>query len=430
VFRLRVWLLWLLVGCGGDGVIVEVETTGLDVASVELVLADRVCQDPLRGGDCASIQGPTFQTGLGQAGDLYTRKASATVRQLDEGLARFELPAADKLLRMAFAIGRDAQGQIVGGAVMARTLDLAAGPIVYRVALDPTRELRDRQPPDTVASAAQWGDRNQCVGIQPLRSTMPEQRPIFILPADDPDCDGRHDTTDGECDPLWFDGVFFDEASATHCAQASTTIPGTPCVIGHRPQCIEADLGDMGCVEAPVRCVPDLVCTSCATDDTACQNDKLGSAATEARLACTFPANDNIGLGLSEACDGNNDSFLIIPAELPSANARCLDAQLAMRSTAAIDSPLEKQFAINGATFTVADVLEDCTIKLKWGGTFPLQGRAVTTLVLTVDVNGQERQLWLPITFEATTTCPSNPGTLVCEYVDDGDPDHIAACAQ
>lgn len=425
---MRAWLLCLLVACSGEGVIVEVETAGLGVASVELVLADRGCKDPLSGEACAAIQGQGFTSFLGEPTDLYTRAASATIRELDDGVARFELPAESRTVPMAFAIGRDAQGEIVGAAVMARTLDLAAGPVVYRVALDRTTDLRS-DPQPGAAAAAQWGRATtQCLGIHPSRSAMKIQRPIFILPEDDPDCDGRIAADDGECNPLWFDGVSLDEATASHCVQPSTIIAGGPCVIGHVPQCVEADVAEPLCVESPIRCVPDLVCNSCATDDTACQNDKLGSAAAEARLDCLFPANENTALGFSEACDGNNDSFLIVPTQLPAANARCLDAQLATLSTAALDSPLDKNFTSNGATFTVADVLEDCTIKLKWDGTFPLQGRAVTTLVLTVEVNGQERQLWLPITFAATATCPTNTGT--CGYLDDGEPDRIAACAE
>lgn len=408
----RALALLVLVGCAGDGVIVEVDTQRLDVATVELVLSDRVCEDP-RGGECVTIQGPTFKFGFGDKGDIFTREASATSSDLDGGIARFELPADDNRIAMAFAIGRNAQGQIVGAAVMANTIDLAAGPVVYRAALDQTEELRDPSQPG--ASASEWG--KECVGIKPLHSTLDPPRPIFMLPAVDPDCDGR---VDGECDPLWFDGMFFDEASAKHCAQPSMVLPGAPCVIGHIPQCVE--VGDaMPCIEAPFRCFPDAVCNSCAAEDTACQNERLSSPAIATRMDCTIPASISLDDDLGTSCL-NNTRFFIDSTSLPMVgNGTCTSAEFVKTPSSAIDAEVDSRAELGDARIDLIGVTPTCKIEFEWDGTIPTATITTlhTVLIIHIEVSGQRREIWLPINFTASSACIQPTGMSTCQFANE-----------
>lgn len=425
---MRALSLVVLVGCAGDGVIVEVDTAGLGVTSVELVLSDRICEDPLRGGDCASIQGPNFKLALGQQGDIFSRDASAKI-VVEDGLARFELPSEDNVLRMGFALGRDAQGVIVGSAVMDNTLDLSAGPVIYRVALDPTEPLRERLFDPSRAAAAQWGEGDRCVGVQPLRTTV-GQRPFFILPDDDPDCDGRHTTDDGECDPLWFDGMLFDENSAMHCAQPSMTLQGAPCVVGHIPQCVEGDVSEIGCVEPPLRCVPDPLCKACATDDTPCQNQLLASPAIETRIDCSIPASITLDEDLGTSCIANG--FFIDATSLPTldGNATCISAEFVKTPNMAIDAEVDSKADFGNARVEIGLVTPACEIKFKWEGT--IAAATVTALhsvlVVHVDVSGQRREIWLPINFRASTACAEPTSVSTCTFQGAPGADAITAC--
>lgn len=418
----RALALLVLVGCA-DGVIVEVDTQGLDVATVELVLSDRLCEDP-RGGECVTIQGPTFKFGFGEKGDIFTRGASATSSDLEEGIARFELPAADNRITMAFAIGRDAQGQIVGAAVMANTIDLAAGPVVYRAALDQTEELRDPSQPG--AAASEWG--KECVGIKPLHSTLDVQRPIFMLPAVDPDCDGR---VDDECDPLWFDGMLYDESSAAHCAQPSMVLPGAPCVIGHIPQCVEANPDVMSCIEAPFRCFPDVVCNSCAAKDTACQNERLSSPAIATRMDCTIPATISIDDDLGTACL-NNTTFFIDSTSLPMVgNGTCTGAEFVKTPSSAIDAEVDSRAEFGDARIDIIRVTPTCKIEFEWDGSIP--AATVTTLhtvlIIHIEVSGQRREIWMPLNFTASSACIQPTGMSTCQFVGKPGDDAIINCA-
>jgi hypothetical protein len=422
--------LLALVGCSaGGGVVVEIDINGQDVTTVELVLAKHVCQDPLRDEKCASIQGESFPGPFGQKDDIFTRSVTATTGTIDGGIASFELPDGDGELPMAFAIGRNANDKITGVAVMAGTIDLAAGPIRYRVELSPSEDLLQRTNRMGIAGVTEWGRGSTCIGIEPVRSTLPEQRPLFILDADDPDCDGRTDPA-VECDPLWFDGMSFDEGSATHCAVRSATIAGGPCVIGHLPQCIEGSDPDAGaCIEGnPERCVPDVLCAACDPSNETCLNDKLITLGADPRLDCIFPAQVNGGTAAN--CK-ELDTFVVLPpGNMPPAMGTCTDANFAQDPAALIDSPLEHKFVVGSAKFEIVDVTPACTVTIKFTGPINAAERPSTVLVFAFEKLFERRELWFPINFAATTTCPPAGSTIACGYQDDGNPDQILTCTK
>lgn len=423
--------LLALVGCSaGDGVVVEIDINGQDVSTVEIVLAKHRCQDPLRGESCASIQGESFPRPFGQKDDIFSRSAAATTGTLEDGIASFELPDGDGVLPMAFAIGRNADNKITGVAVMAGTIDLAAGPIKYRVELSPSEDLLQRTNRMGIAGATEWGRGVTCLGIEPVRSTLPEQRPLFILADGDSDCDGRSDEAADECDPLWFDGMSFDENGAVHCAMRSTVIAGAPCVIGHQPQCIEVPNPDNGmCIEgSPDRCVPDVLCLACDPSNETCLNDKLITLGADPRLDCIFPAQLN---GSSSVNCKELDTFVVLPpGNMPPAMGTCVDANFAQDPAALIDSPLERKFASGGAKFEIVDVTPACTVTIRFTGPINAAERPSTVLVFAFEKLFERRELWFPINFSGTSTCPAAGSTIACGYQDDGSPDAILTCTK
>ncbi len=422
----------VIAGCAGDQVVVEVDTGGLDVATVELVLSNRVCQDPERDGDCTSVQGEGFVVRSGSPGDLYLRDAAAISGDIDRGKVAFELPSGGDLIgragiAMAFAIGRDANNSIVGAAVMAQTLDPSTGPIRYRVTLEPTDDLRSSRMPG-IAAAAQWGDRNQCLGVEPTGSTLDIQRPVFILPEDDLDCDGRHQ--DDECDPLWFDGISFDESIAAHCVQPrdqDLSDPNAPCLLGHVPTCIENPASPNNrCLQSPI-CLPSALCSGCRPDQETCQQARLESKTADVRIECEPPGNNNAAATTSE-CDGGNSEFGILPLSTSLAGATCTNVQLVETPAAAFHSPRGDRFTSGMATFEIDRFDADCTVHLKWNGSFVTGEIAHTVLTFTIDVAGQTRELWVPINFHVGVIGCGSP-TPACKYTDGNPPDTILQCA-
>lgn len=416
-----------LLGCANNGVVVEVDTNGLVVSSVELVISNRLCQHPDQDGDCASIQGQGFGVALGAPGDLYARDASAITGELVDGKAVFELPESGNTIEMAFALGRDDNGTIVGSAVMADTLDPSSGPRRYRVTLDPTEELRGPTKSPGMAAAAQWGGGNQCVGVEPIQSTLEVQRPIFILPKDDPDCDGRRDGE--ECDPLWFDGISFDEAAAVHCVQPKNDDPAEPCLLGHVPTCIEnpANSSVPSCIQSAV-CLPSTVCASCAPLDEACQQDKLAAEPGDIHISCPLPGEEDVVVGQASECGGNNE-FVLQPLDNIPLGVTCQFAELVEMKNLALHSPRSTTFTEGDASFEILQVDPSCAIRMKWQGTFPIAEVAHTVLVITVDAGGKDREIWIPINFQPGAVACTATG-VACTYSDDGDIDTIALCAQ
>ena len=423
-----------LVGCAADGVFVEIDTRTIasEVASVELVVSHSVCQDPQRAGDCESIQGEAFKAPVGKPGDLFTRDGSAMLETLEDGIAVFELPAGDKTLDMAFAIARDANTSIVGAAVLANTIDLGAGPVIYRVALDPTEDMRDRSPQPNLAGAVQWGPGNECLGVEPIHSTLEVQRPLFILPADNPDCDSRSDPQ--ECAPLWFDGFSFDEASAAHCVMPKLGATNGPCLLGHVPNCVDNPASNVpSCIQSPI-CLPGNICEECVNQAVVetCAQLKLDDRDNVPRVEC-IPNSAPDGQGNLVACiDGGSElnELVLLPAPEFLAGVSCThSAQLVRTPGPTLDADRGDTFDTGTAKFKIIDVLPDCTIKMQWEGALPVGELAHTVLTIPVDAPSGFHEIWIPINFLPGGSCNGNPAP-PCRYIDDVDqPDTITQCA-
>jgi len=421
----RLAALALLASCAGNGVIVEVDTNGLAVTSVELVISDRVCVDPRSDGSCETIAGEGFSRELGRAGDLYFRDASATSTQLDGGIATFEIPAAERTLAMAFAIGRNAQGVIVGAAVMARTLKLAAGPIVYRVTLDPTEDLRATTR-SNVAAAAEWGANRECLGVDPVHSTLDQRRPQFILPDDNPDCD--LDRGPDECDPLAFNGFSVDEDSHDYCVLSKLSAYNFTigaCLLGDVPSCVEDPETKCAPRQSAI-CVPSSVCT-CPAIDEDCQQRKLlevDLTGEQVRVECKVSGEASPDItNITNACADGSEFTL----QLPASSAICISAQLLEDPAAAFHSPQATNLSLGDAFFEImVGEPQTCAIKMKWSsGSLPNTGTH-TVMAILVEVDGDPRELWIwiPITFIpsglAASNCPgTGPGTGSCKLLDD-----------
>ncbi len=420
-----VWLSCLIAACSGYGIYVEVQINGLEVASVELVLADGLCK-LADGSSCDRLQGKAFKAAVDAPGHIFKREAARETTTIEDGSAWFEIPAGDRTLDMVFALGRDANRNIVGVAVMPDTLDLREEPVIYRVVLDPAQPLLPRQPVDTAVTAEWSTDADQCIGVRPVNPG--DLGPIFIVPADNPDCDGA--TGEGECDPLWYDGFSFDESTAAHCSQPSQVIPGA-CVLGHVPACVENQSAEIsGCVESN-QCLPTAVC-ECGVFDEACQETKLRAHDVDARLDCSVPGETDASVDVIFHCSSDN-TFRIPPSAELSIGGRCVAAELIATPDATFHSERGAAFSAPTAKFEVTDHDDQtCAITMKWEGQLLPTQIEHTVLVVTIERSDlSTRELWIPINFLPTLQCPTSPGSpgTGCTYVDVEAPDALTSCA-
>ncbi len=428
---MRSLALLVLAGCSAEGVFVEVDTRGVEgVTSVELVLAKTHCRHPEDGGECPSIQGDGFDRPLGQPEDLYTRTASALTDQLDGGIATFELPAGDERIPMGFAIARGANG-IVGVAVLADTIDLAAGPVIYRAALDPSTDMRAGRNPG-FAAAVEWGVDEVCLGVDPLHSTLNPPRPVFILPKNNPDCDSRKDAS--ECAPLWFDGFSFDEDTAAHCVLPELGVPGGPCLLGHVPNCVDnpASTNAPSCIQSPI-CLPGNLCEECVNlaNVETCAQVQLDNRDNVPRVECNLNSQlDGQGQRVSCSNDPELNEFILVPDTQFLGGASCTgSAQLVTMPGATLDADRGDTFDAGTAKFKIIDVLPNCTIKMQWAGALLVGELAHTVLTIPVDTSTGFHEVWLPINFLLGGLCDGTTAPS-CRYVDNPDrPDTIIQCA-
>jgi hypothetical protein len=427
----RIAALTLLVGCA-EGVFVEVHTDRIPerVDRVELLLTDRRCF--LDGQECPYIQGPDFPSAMGEPGDIYVRGLGRSTNQLADGVAVFELPTGDGLLPLGFALARDVQGQIIGAAVMEQQLDLAGGPVIYRVALDPIEPLIARQDPGR-AGVAEWKTGlDECIGILPV---TPDRggKPLFIVAKDNPDCDAATPETGTECDPFWYDG-FAADFDAAHCVMPSEVIAGGPCLLGHVPTCVEniASPNTPSCIEtardpsAEATCLPFALCSSCEQQDEPCQEQLLAQLTTP-RVDCQVPGQIDLESGIAGHCSSNE--FELLPDSFTE-TTRCMDANFITTPAVTFHSEIGRVYVDGVTKFEITSVEADsCVIRMKWEGSLSAANLARTILEVTVETGTATRKLWVPIKFSPTQLCPADVPT--CEYVDEVNaPDPILRCTE
>jgi hypothetical protein len=256
------WIAACAAGCGSDGIFIEVAPPpGVALDRVELVIGDRDCA--LGGEICEGVQPPMIDRDLGAQGNLWfsANEVDDFSAELSGGSASFQLAVAAGEAQI-LVLGKDAQGEVVAGAVML-PIDLIESPVKYQVQLAPVEALRPPGggTPGTVG-LLQWQNPVtgvRCVGLHDHDS---DRGPVFVLPESDPDCDGV--SAERECAPL--DYVATPEASPDvlpNCA-APAPVAGVPaCVLGNSA-CDERPAAPLSsCSHTDEACIGSSVCEVC-----------------------------------------------------------------------------------------------------------------------------------------------------------------------
>jgi hypothetical protein len=407
----------LLAACG-EGVFVEVDATAVPgVERVEIVVAGKTCEHPFEPGvECDHMQGEGFPFAFRGKGNIFSHLAAATTAVDGDGLATFQLEPGLGRVPMAFAIGRDATGAALGVAMMEDTLEADGGTVVFRVRLDPTSDLFENVSEEH-AGIREWGGptNGRCIGVRP-RLPDPERDPAFIVPQDNPDCDAQK-TFDEECDPLWFDGFLFDEASDRHCVVRSERVPPVgpatepPCVLGHFPTCDENPSIEKPCREQPGTslCLPSALCGPTPCTDT-CLDDLLLSGLLEPRLVCRAPG--RIDINRIVPC-AQSTMTIVAPTNL----SKCSDAQLT-GSDPPFHATRSLEMTDGDARFRIVDRLPTCEVQLVWEGSSEGPKRTHTTIVFTVQDEDRTRELMVPLAFELIDDC--SQAETICQLVQPG----------
>lgn len=414
---------WLLVlGACGEGIFIEVHRPpGVEADQVALLIAKDPCalydrDDP----GCDGVQPEGLIRKYGSKDDLFFRDAlDVFAGEFDDtNLVVFQLDPGDKTLPVVIAVGTIG-GQVTSVAVMEDIIDLRRNPIRYRADLEPVEVLGNVDPEPGHTAAIAWprtAPNLECFGVVTAKG-----RPLFLLNADDPDCD---QVPQPECDPLAFRAV---TPTAEHCVTRDPKLMNA-CVAGSIP-CVEDpnNINVGRCLGSPT-CMPDAVCTDpCGFDDKACHLTKITGAQTP-RITCRFrgepagatmqpcstipelPLDQLLGVGSCQRAP----RFIGLPAAATDPFAIGLDTH-----------------DVGGAEFRVEKFVEEpCEISLGWNGTVP-NARLTDVLALEVFVRsptGAPRRMILPATFEIDPVC--DPSEAACSLDGAGTSDLVFACTR
>jgi hypothetical protein len=430
-------ILFVASAACGDGAFVEVDTSKVPgVESVEIVVASGKCHHPFDDTECDHIQGEGFDRAFPGERDgrrnIFNLGITAEAPIDSDGRVSFQLAPGFGRVPMAFAIGRDLQGQAIGVAVMENTLDSDAGTIVFQVALDPTGDLLVDRPAGH-AGFREWGVMgSHCIGVAP--ATDPDRDPAFIVPGDNPDCDART-SVETDCDPLWFDGFRFDEEmSQRHCAIRSRKVPPgpnaveSPCVLGHLPACTEVppiNPAEEPCQEQegfPPLCLPSalcgpLPCTPGDTSDRCLQDALLGrNTVIEPRVLCPVPS---VLSGQDHVPCMDPIVKLLPPPNLFATTTKCTDVRLT-GNTPPFHAPREDKVVVGTTTFRINSFDDQCRVELVFEGRSSSIDLVVnTTLVVTLDAGQETREMMFPLELKlgSAIACPDPEGQTLCDIV-------------
>jgi hypothetical protein len=284
---------------------------------------------------------------------------------------------------IAIVVGSNANG-VVGVATLRGLQILAQGSQIAGVMLTPASALpaatdQDRvviwAPPNTSASSSS----PVCIGVKHHDGT----RTDFVVPADDPDCDGIK--RDNECNPTAYLGTTepMPGSALPSCVNDHFLAPG-PCVLGNTG-CDEAAHDSPTCVpQTEQRCVPASFCTACKDFNPGCTGPYvINTPDMTPRIECVIPMNTDIGSCASEA-------VVDLSTKYPS-DGTCGTPKLLELS--AKDTGSDPSF--DGVKLAVSAVDKPCKLEVTWkGGSHPATDVASSGLVKLETPRGA---LYVPI---------------------------------
>lgn len=359
----------LVGGCFDDrgvALVVDVgEVAGVD--SVELFIATRACASSTEKIDCDALTPPSAAVPV--PGTIWIRDADASLFALVNGTKatlRLEPPADTDAMTLprVFVIGRDAAGAPLSVHAF-EDLEVSSDPRLLELALTPTQgALGATQPVSRPAGeyVQLWGS---CLAIE--HRTDDGVTRDFVVPADDPDCDGRPTTAANECNPTAADGAQGIPSSAEAEVDCLVAKQGV-CFVGYTG--CKDGVADEGCYPAArPMCAPAATCATC--DNKPDRNCFEGIATTKAQhVTCTL-----------------HPTVQPCSASTPVSLERYLPDGCGDRPTiATITNSSADQFAFgDSATFETGTVRVDapgtasggCALKLTWTRGTPQGGESI-----------------------------------------------------
>ncbi|MDX2090185.1 MAG: hypothetical protein SFX73_20165 [Kofleriaceae bacterium] len=343
---------------------------------------------------------------------------------------------SDKV-RSIVVIGYDAD-QAIRGAALIRDLHTNQQPKLYHVTLTAvTAEPLGPTAPMTSSQRAQvWGSEaahGSCVGLERWHEATLQDR-VFIVPADDPDCDGVLE--DAECNPYAYLSSTAADPRVLNCVSNSETVGGvTPCQLG---VAICEDGVTSGRCEPKGICIPESMCSDTsicpAGQERQCLLEKLRRRPPSSEIVCRIPFALEQNSNTLTTCTGEPVSMFIqgMSALFTNQAVTCDDVGVIAESTADLQFVAETEVA--GATLKVArQGSNKCDVFVTWEGTAQAFSAPVVVGVKLSTTGAHDLVLPLKI---VPTECNTDP-TAACSldlFADGstmpGAPDSIAACAK
>jgi hypothetical protein len=287
------WFAMALIAVGAcdDSIWVEVRTGAVGKTDhVELFIGTDECK--LDNGEaCNGIQPPSFDRHLlGRV--LYRDSDDGFTQTVDgKGSAWFRFVASAQTVTI-LAVGT--AGDMPTGAASLEPQALFEGPLHIIANLEPAAALIGAKPGELGVNVWRTHAGTACAGV----GNDPKSR-VFVVPQSDRDCDDVQPMN--ECDPLAYRTMTAtpDPADPTCVAPFVTSVGVQACQLGG-PTCNEITNVRTKCDSVGL-CVPDALCSACASGFTRECIATSFEAPNTTRLVCTLQVQD-AGGGQFQPC--------------------------------------------------------------------------------------------------------------------------------
>ncbi len=414
----------LVAACGkvGNGAYVSVQVGDKAIDTVVLYLGLDPCTDQDQAVCAITPQGVGSSLAPGSGGGSWYRDANNDYSAaVSAGTAHFhiEASAADQTLQLV-AVGLS--GGRYGTPVASRVLRDVVVPARKAVEIDadlqraaPLAASDGQQDQPDGDYVAIWQSQNpaavsDCVVAEHWSGGNATR--TFVVPMEDPDCDGYATSDPLECDPLWFDRMtmvarFSDSNCATgqHVANISSCVlGGVPCIDGKGTS---AGSGMCDPVD-PTTCVPQAVCNSmCAQPGAQLPGCFINGPLVPTTLVCTLYATGGVGTPCSapspaftRPTTGSVDVSALLPGQYHLTSAQF--APTNMLSKLALD---DKLFILpSSAELYVENLLSSGRFELQWNGDAvptSMAGTPLTYQLMDLGI-GNNNHMLLPIRIDST----------------------------
>jgi len=423
-----------LAGCD-DGVVIEVRTPGA-TDNVELFLGIEECFD------CPGVS-PSAATGsVPLPGHVYFRDDSKTTasrytRQASGGVASFHIKPSD-LAQEVLTLAVFAEGAQVSATIV-QNIDLSGGAQHLILELAPAQDMLPPPVPPDGNYVAVWEQANTspasaCFAFEQWRNQEFQGR-AFIVPKQDPDCDGILEAN--ECNPYVANGTGEPEiAAGTACLVPQELANGTrTCRIGG-PACSDADPSQTTACAPSSYCIPNAACATCDVNaEDPVQTCLPVIQAAKPRLVCKLPVLKSDDATHLDACPEARTFAADLSTSL---GIDCVfdDTPFVQVAAGATFAP-ELKFpttVANGSDLFLKLKHEDrCQFRIDWDGSvgFELDPRQGFVRFVVEPAGQPTVRLLMPIELQLVTVASCETEEPACELVrEDALPDLFGCLTQ